>query len=92
MRLSNDGLEIETENVSCKFPANFIIVNWNCEAVGKYDNATDDEYFEFEDIEMKCFYYDSENELIPFTPTDGQSAWILPVIETDAENQLEKQL
>lgn len=91
MRLSNEGLEIETEQVKHLFPANFIIVDWECEAINQYDSATDDEYFEFEDIQMTGFYYNSDNELKRLILTLDQTIWITPFIETDAEKELEKQ-
>ena len=91
MRLSNQGLEIEISAPSNLFPADFIIVDWECEAEELFDMVYYKKFYEFEDIEMKCFYYDSENELIEFKPTLDQEIFITPFIETDAENELEKQ-
>ncbi len=90
MRLKNEGLEIETGKVRSIFPASFIIVDWECEAVDLYDDIESVPYYEFHDIVARCYYYNSDNELKEFKPIEAQSAWIIPFIETDAANELEK--
>jgi len=91
MRLSKDGLEIETKGVKESFPSELIIVDWSCEAVETFDDIKNQKGYEFIDLDFKCFYYDGSNELIPFRETMNQFAFIIDAIKTDAENELEKQ-
>ena len=89
MRLQNEGLEIE--NMGIKFPATFIIVDWECEAIDQYDDIESVPFYAFEDVEMECYYFNSENEEVYFIPTIDEQTWINDFIEKDATNKLEKQ-
>lgn len=87
MRLSGECLEIETkgEFIRHAFPADFVVVDWSCDAIEEFDDVTGQKYYEFKNYEIAASYYDDHNEEVQFTLTVEQSAWCMPDIENAAE-------